>query len=92
MNGDERRLDGNAAGGLLGEVFPFEMTMVQAVCANCGAMERVGNDPAYMDAPGVVVRCVHCDHVLIKIAQGGDRIWLDLRGVVCLQFTSSERP
>jgi hypothetical protein len=89
MNGEERRLDGNAAGGLLGEVFPFEMTMVQTICGRCGAMERIGVEPAYMDAPGMVVRCIHCDNALIKIAQGGGRTWLDLRGVACLQITSS---
>jgi hypothetical protein len=32
---DEHRLDGNAAGGLLGEIFPFEMTTAQVTCANC---------------------------------------------------------
>jgi len=29
MGSEERRLDGNAAAGLLGEIFPFEMTMVK---------------------------------------------------------------
>jgi hypothetical protein len=39
---DELRLDGNAVGGLLGEIFPFEMTTAQVTCANCGSLWRVG--------------------------------------------------
>ena len=39
---DALRLDGNAVGGLLGEIFPFEMTTAQVTCANCGSLWRVG--------------------------------------------------
>jgi len=87
MGIDERRLDGNAAAGLLGQVFPFEMTMVQALCAGCGSMESAGAQLVYADAPGMVMRCVHCESVLIKIVHGGGRYWLDMRGVACLQIS-----
>jgi len=40
----------------------------------------------YMDAPGVIVRCVHCDTVLLRMATDGERCWLDLRGITCLQI------
>ena len=33
----ENKLDGNAAAGILQEIFPFEMTLVQATCTGCGA-------------------------------------------------------
>jgi hypothetical protein len=33
----EHKLDGNAAAGTLQEIFPFEMTLVQATCTGCGA-------------------------------------------------------
>lgn len=89
MENDERRLDGNAAAGLLGEIFPFEMTMVKTLCADCGAMEPVGAELVYMDAPGVVVRCLHCESVLIKVVHGGKRYWLDMRGVACLQIAET---
>ena len=36
MADSDLRLDGNAAGGLLNEIFPFEMTTAQATCAGCG--------------------------------------------------------
>jgi hypothetical protein len=87
MDGEESRLDGNAAAGLLEEIFPFEMTMVETWCAGCGSMEAVGAQTAYMNAPGLVIRCAHCENVLIRIVHGGGRYWLDLRGVHCLQIT-----
>ena len=89
MEREERRLDGNAAAGLLGEIFPFEMTTVKALCAACGAMEPVGAELVYMDAPGVVVRCLHCESVLIHVAHGGKRYWLDMRGAACLQIAET---
>lgn len=85
MDIEERRLDGNAAAGLLGEIFPFDITMVRTLCARCGAMEPAGAQPVYADAPGIVMRCLHCESVLIKVVHGGGRYWLDLRGVACLQ-------
>ncbi len=89
MEGEERRVDGNAAAGLLGEIFPFEMTMVKTMCAVCGRMEPTGMQPVYVDAPGIVMRCVQCDSVLIKIVHGGGRYWLDMRGVACLEIVES---
>jgi hypothetical protein len=85
MDVEERRLDGNVAAGLLGEIFPIEMTMVRTQCATCGRMEPTGAEPVYADAPGMVMRCLHCESVLIKIVHGGGRYWLDMRGVACMQ-------
>ena len=87
MNGDDRRLDGNMAGGLLHEIFPFEMTTVQTLCAGCGAVDQIGALVVYADAPGLVIRCPECNAIQIRIVHGGGRYWLDLRGVVCLQIT-----
>ena len=90
---DEQRLDGNAAGGLLGEIFPFEMTSAQTACAGCGAVARVGAAMVYAHGMGTVVRCAGCDNALIRVArQDGDgpgRYWLDLRGVAYLTFEES---
>jgi hypothetical protein len=89
MDTDEQRVDGNAAAGLLGEIFPFEMTMVKTLCAVCGRMEPTGAELVYADAPGMVMRCVHCESVLLTIVHGGGRYWLDMRGVACLQIAES---
>ena len=82
---DENRLDGNAAGGLLGEIFPFEMTTAQVACANCGAVWRIGQAMVYMHEMGTIMRCATCDNALIRVAHGSGRYWLDLRGVRYLQ-------
>jgi ribosomal protein S27E len=82
---EESRLDGNAMAGLLSEIFPFEMTTARTRCAGCGAMEAVGRQTVYADAPGTVMRCLHCESVLIRIVHGGGRYWLDMRGVACLE-------
>ncbi len=83
---DENRLDGNAAGGLLGEVFLFEMTTAEAACAGCGSTYPVGALMTYMHDMGTIVRCTACDNALIRIAHGPRRYWLDLRGVKYLQI------
>ena len=82
---DEQRLDGNAIGGLLGEIFPFEMTTAQVTCANCGALWRVGQTMVYTHDMGTIVRCSTCDNALIRVAHAPGRYWLDLRGVKYLQ-------
>lgn len=86
MDSDERKVDGNAVAGLLGEIFPFEMTTARTQCAACGTMEPTAMQPVYVDAPGMVMRCVGCDSVLIRIVHGGGRYWLDMRGVAVLQI------
>jgi hypothetical protein len=42
MQGDKLRLDGNAAGGLLNEIWPFEMTSAEATCRGCGSTRPIG--------------------------------------------------
>jgi NAD-dependent SIR2 family protein deacetylase len=86
MKMDKRRLDGNAVGGLLGEVFSFEVTMAEAACDRCGTVAHVGETMAYVTEIGTVVRCARCDNALIRIAQNPRGYFLDLRGVSYLRF------
>jgi hypothetical protein len=89
MDSDERRLDGNAVAGLMEEVFPFEMTMAHIRCAGCTAVEPVGAEMVYTDAPGMVLRCVHCEGVLLTIVHGEGHYWLEMRGATWLQITET---
>jgi hypothetical protein len=82
---DEHRLDGNAAGGTLGEIFAFEMTTAQAACANCGTLSRIGQAMVYIHDMGTIVRCAACDNALIRVGRGPGRYLLDMRGVRYLQ-------
>ena len=78
---DELRLDGNAAAGVLQEVFAFEVTTAEVRCAGCGATWQVGQTMVYAQEMGTIVRCPSCDSALIRVAHGPGRYWLDLRGV-----------
>ncbi len=82
----EGRLDGNVAGGILGEIFPFEMTSVRATCAGCGRTDSIGAFAAYVHGMGTVVRCTSCDTALIRLAHMKQRYWMDMRGVRVLQI------
>jgi Zn finger protein HypA/HybF involved in hydrogenase expression len=82
---DERRLDGNAAGGILGELFAFEVTTAEVSCARCGSSYQVGALMVYTHEMGTIVRCPSCDNALIRVARGPGRYWLDLRGAEYLQ-------
>ena len=90
MDGAEAKVDGNAIGGLLNEIFTMEMTTAESTCASCGAVNAVGRVDVYLRAPGVVVRCPSCDQVLMRIVRGPGRFWIDLRGTQCLEFAAPE--
>ena len=83
---EEMKLDGNAIGGLLREIFTMEMTTAESTCANCGAVNAVGRVEVYMHAPGTVVRCPDCGAVLMKIVRAKGRYWVDLTGTRCLEL------
>ena len=82
---DERKLDGNAAAGALGEVFSFEATTALYACEGCGRVAHVGEAMAYVTEIGTVVRCPGCDNALIRLSWAGGRHWIDLRGIRYLQ-------
>ena len=87
MTVEEMRLDGNAIGGLLREIFTIEMTNARGTCASCGAINEVGRVHVYVHAPGTVVRCPDCEQVLMRIVRGRGRFWVDLTGTRCLEFS-----
>jgi hypothetical protein len=84
----ENKLDGNAAGGILQEIFPFEMTTVLATCTGCGTTGAIGTLAAYMHGMGTVLRCPSCDTMLIRVAQVKGRYLLDMRGIRVLQISA----
>jgi hypothetical protein len=90
MDAAEAKVDGNAIGGLLREIFTMEMTTAETTCASCGAVNAVGRVDVYLRAPGVVVRCPGCEQVLMRIVRGPGRYWIDLRGTRCLEFAAVE--
>ena len=85
MDDADLRLDGNAAAGLLAELFAFDVTTAEAVCAGCGAVAAVGALPAYGLEMGIVLRCAHCDAALVRVSRLANGYWLDLRGTSVLR-------
>ena len=82
---DAQMLDGNAAAGLLQEVFAVEVTTMTGTCASCGAAEPIGAIHVFTGA-GTVLRCPHCEHDLMKIVRSGTRTWVSLQGVSALEL------
>lgn len=89
MKTSDMKLDGNAIGGLLREIFTMEMTTADAKCATCGSIHAMGRVEVYVQAPGTVMRCPSCEQVLMRIVHGRDRYWLDLSGLTSLELVEA---
>ncbi|HEY9469854.1 MAG TPA: DUF6510 family protein [Propionibacteriaceae bacterium] len=78
--GAQARLDGNAAAGMLSEVFVHDFTSARTTCATCGAVRSVGALLVYAHGMGMVMRCPGCNSVVMRIAQTPGRLLLDATG------------
>jgi hypothetical protein len=82
MDEHDLRLDGNAAAGILSEIFVAEMTSATGTCASCGATNAFGAVHLYAHAPGAVMRCPNCTSVLMCIVEFPDGgLVVDLSGL-----------
>ena len=79
------RLDGNAIAGTLAEVFIPEMTSARIACDGCGEVEPLGAEHAYTRAPGIVLRCCHCEQVLLVVTRAEESYLLSFRGLRWLE-------
>ena len=77
---EELVLDGNAVAGMLFEIYGDEMTTVLGECAICGHVAELGGLLAFVNAPGIVLRCTVCTSVVIRIVQTPSRTLVDVRG------------
>ncbi len=67
------------------ELVGADLTGSISVCGGCGAHEEMARLDVYTGA-GIVVRCRHCEAVMIRIVQARDRTWLDLSGTASLEL------
>lgn len=79
-------LDGNAAAGVLQEVFGAEMTANPARCAHCGQLSMLGALLAFGGAMGAVLRCPYCGGVVMRLLDRPEALWLDLQGATHLRL------
>ena len=84
-------LDGNAAAGLLGELFALDVTVAEITCGSCGVVAEVGETRVYGGVMGAIFRCPNCDSVVMRLVHTPVGTWLDMRGSRCLFTPSVER-
>ena len=85
MDEADLRLDGNAAAGMLTELFAFEVTTARTICASCGAESPIAALTAFGLPMGVILRCPGCDAAVIRVGRHPTGAWLDLRGARAIQ-------
>ena len=83
-------LDGNAAAGELSKIFALDVTAAEGQCAHCGAKRRFAEAHLYMQGPGLVARCAVCEHVLLRLVNARQGVFLDMRGMTCLILDTSQ--
>jgi hypothetical protein len=83
---DARPLDGNAAAGLLSEVFAVDITAAVIICDGCGALAQVGAARLYGGTMGAIFRCSECDRVVARLVRTPTGFTLDMRGARGLSY------
>src|SRR3954451_7073589 len=87
---NDNYLDGNAAAGELSNIFAMDVTAAEGQCAHCGATKRFAEAHLYTRCPGLVARCADCQHVLFRLVNARQRVFLDVRGMTCLVLDTSQ--
>ena len=77
VNGSDLVLDGNAAAGLLQEIFVLEITTAQIQCEACGSTTAVGSLRLYAAPMGAVLSCIRCDGILMRAVHTPHGRWLE---------------
>lgn len=92
MDETELGLDGNAAAGMLSEVFISEMTASHVMCSSCGQSRMMGEERLYAFplSPGAVLRCVNCDAPLLVFVRRGATLRLGIPGVRWMDISAPE--
>lgn len=81
----ELMLDANAVAGVFQEIFGTEMTVAPTECAHCGTEGEIGTLLAFIQAPGIVLRCPSCENIVLRITQTPEAFYIDARGAVYLR-------
>lgn len=79
-------LDGNAAAGLLQEMLVPEITNAQTECVACNSTAAVGSLRLYAAPMGAILRCTHCDGILMRAVHTRHGRWLEMTGARYLRF------
>lgn len=81
MSGESSALDGNAAAGLLQQIFAVDTTRARIQCSACESVQPLAKLMLYGLPMGNILRCPQCQAALIRAVTHGKVCWLDFRGV-----------
>jgi hypothetical protein len=87
---DTAPLDGNAAGGILRELFAFDVTTAIVICEGCDAEGEIAQARVYGGSMGALLRCAHCDTVMIRLTHTPRGFFLDMRGARRMFVSAAE--
>jgi hypothetical protein len=94
MDDTQVRLDGNAAAGMLRDVFVYDLSAASGQCAACGTTAQLGGQHLYMHplSPDAVLRCQSCESILMVFVHAGGRYRFGLQGLKWLQMPDQTQP
>jgi hypothetical protein len=81
-----RRVDGNAAGGLLLEIFGRDMTSARARCAHCRRDAEVADTVAELDDTGMILLCRGCGRTLLTYLRTDGQATLTIGALTHLEW------
>ena len=87
MQTENVRLDGNAAAGMLRDLFTVDTTAAEATCGGCGKVGPVGALFEYGQQMGVVLRCPACDNPVLRIVRTDAAMFVDFSGLRLLRIS-----
>ena len=85
--GHRTRVDGNAAGGILLEVFGRDMTSARAACAHCDREAELADAIAELDPAGVILLCRGCGRTLLTCLRDGGSATLVIGALSLLRLS-----
>jgi Family of unknown function (DUF6510) len=74
-------LEGNPTVALVQELF-----IARAQCEACDSIEDIGSLHPYAAPMGAVLRCSHCDGILMRAVHTPHGRWLEMKGARYLRF------
>jgi len=80
-------LDGNAAAGLLQQIFAVDVTTAAITCDACESVQPLASLKLHGLPMGYILSCPQCRATLIRAAAHRQECWLDCRGVSILRLT-----
>jgi len=79
-------LDGNAAAGLLQQIFAVDITRAGITCGACESVQPLASLKLHGLPMGYILSCPQCHATLIRAAAHRQDCWLDFRGVSTLHL------